>query len=261
VNHIDTNLDDDDASVYWKSSLQGAEPTLLHERGMPDTPFFSSFRLVVTQVSELQERCQQSGLGLQALVLAVWGRLCGARTGLDVPMIGLYQTGRSATFEGLDRLAGPCLNILPLAVSATESIESVARGIQTDLGRRSNYEQSSLVDVAKWIGHEGRPLFNVFVNLLWHGERTRSAKDAVFRSMSVGAAPLLIFMSEAQALAQVGVPTDFAPQTAFGGATAVDSLSFSHLPKVGLPRMASLYVPAGAEHAMRNSRPCTWMSS
>ncbi|KAK0209228.1 putative peptide synthetase [Desarmillaria ectypa] len=220
VKHVSTMSDKVAEAAFWRDSLKINGSSILE----PKHPcsdlkqVFMRAPAIISSTDLLQSRCQAAGLGLQALVLAVWGRVVKSLTRQDSPVLGVYHTSRAASFDALERLAGPCVNILPMCIPAAGpgQVGDVARQVQVDLGRRAAFEQSALPEILKWVQHDG-PLFNIFINLLWHGSKIRTiSQDSLLR----------IF--------PVGVPTDYAAEEAFGLRSSIDALDLSHLPKHGL---------------------------
>nr|Q52US9.1 RecName: Full=Nonribosomal peptide synthase fso1; AltName: Full=Ferrichrome A biosynthesis cluster protein fso1; AltName: Full=Ferrichrome A synthetase [Omphalotus olearius]AAX49356.1 putative peptide synthetase [Omphalotus olearius] len=225
VQYLHTTSDKGSQATFWRDSLDadsGVRPTIL-----PTTSPSSGLKQVfvrvpgvVSSVDQLSNRCQTAGVGLQALVLAVWGRVCqNLIRSTSAPILGVYHTGRAASFDGLGELAGPTVNVLPMRVPVASpgKIWDVAKQIQRDLGRRTAFEHSSLREIMSHVGHKNGPLFNVFVNLLWHGDKIRTIRqDSLLSSLSIGP------------------PTDYAPDKPFALKSSVNALDHSHLPKFGL---------------------------
>ncbi|KAF9033277.1 acetyl-CoA synthetase-like protein [Hymenopellis radicata] len=208
---------------FWRSSLDGSYTSSLLPRQHESSDLKQVFVRtsgIVSSADQLHATCQAAGSSLQAVVLAVWGRIVQQLTGAESPVLGVYHTGRAESFEGLDVLAGPCVNILPLQIpSQTKLVDALnaARYIQGQLGKRTKYEQTALRDINDWVGHSG-PLFNVFINLLWHGDKIRSLRtgDSLLESYSVG------------------VPTEYTSEIPFELHTSVSALDCSYLPKTGM---------------------------
>ncbi|KAK0501009.1 putative peptide synthetase [Armillaria luteobubalina] len=220
VKHVSTTSDKAAEAAFWRNSLKINGSTLLGPKHACSDlkQVFVRAPAIISSTDSLQSRCQAAGLGLQALVLAVWGRVGQSLTGQDSPVLGVYHTSRAASFDNLERLAGPCVNILPMCIPAAGpgQVGDVARQVQVDLGRRTAFEQSALPEILNWVQHDG-PLFNIFINLLWHGNKIRTiSQDSLLR----------IF--------PVGVPTDYAAEQAFELRSSVGALDLSHLPKHGL---------------------------
>jgi hypothetical protein len=89
----------------------------------------------------------------------------------------------------VDNLAVPCLNLLPIRVVDTDCpILEVAKALMKDLQRRAGtLEQSKLRDVSRWAGLEGKPLCNVYVNVLHTGSGVdcNPVKERVFEPVKV----------------------------------------------------------------------------
>ena len=114
-------------------------------------------------------------------------------SGSQQPVVGVYHTVRSAAFDGVDVLAGPTVNVLPMRLPGQDgvSIRDAARELQTEMGRRTAHEQTRLRDVVSWTLGEGRgAIFNVWLNLLWHGDKIRTIRkgsESLLESFSVRA--------------------------------------------------------------------------
>ena len=105
---------------------------------------------------------------LQAILLAAWARVHSLECSTSEATFGLWHSNRLA-----DDLAVPCLNLLPIRIIGTSRpILEVAKALMKDLQRRSGtLGQSKLRDVSRWAGLEGKPLCNVYVNILHAGPK------------------------------------------------------------------------------------------
>ncbi|KAI5846822.1 hypothetical protein BZA05DRAFT_405506, partial [Tricharina praecox] len=202
---------------YWKASLAAAESTVIGPtyNASPCASAEQTLLIVpgvVENYTSLEARCKTAGMALSSLVLTSFSRVLAAMTETRNPTFGIYQVGRSASFDGLETLAGPCLNLLPLTVPADLSARDAAKTIQAELGSRSAFEQTSVRDVLRY--HSGPPLeFNVFVNLLWHTEKMREDPAALLKHITVGA------------------PADFCSEGPLNGITALDALDVTGFPR------------------------------
>ncbi|KAL1744044.1 putative peptide synthetase [Schizophyllum fasciatum] len=224
VKHLASYSPDESAARdLWRTAV-GTQATLLPcarpELGMKQV--FARASGVVSSVSALQAKCQSAGLSVQGLVLAVWGRIVASLVASPRPVVGVYHTGRSAAFEHVDVLAGPTVNVLPMRLPGRGDvpIRDAARELQAEMGRRTAHEQTRLRDIASWTLGEGRgAIFNVWLNLLWHGDK--------IRTMRKGSESLLESFS-------VGPPTDFISAKPFAELrSSVDALDVSYLPAHG----------------------------
>ena len=126
------------------------------------------FHGAVSSLKELQEIARKSDLTVQAILLAAWARVHSHECSASEATFGIWHSSRFA-----DNLALPCLNLLPMRVTDTDRpILELAKTLMKDLQRRSGtMKQSRLRDVSRWVGLEGKPLCNVYVNVLHTGPR------------------------------------------------------------------------------------------
>ena len=223
-----------DESAYWSSVVGSSTPTLIKggQASRPAEQLFVGAWEKVKNLAEMENACRSSGLGLQSVVLLAVSRCLARLTGVDSPTMGLYQTGRSASFTDIERLSGPCLNVTPFVVSnAKQSSTGMekAREIQSSLAKRVSYEQSSLRDIlARWASTKGTqtPLFNAWVNLLWMQAQPQT-NDELFEPL------------------RIGVPTDFIPSEPLPPvdetSTSVAALDTSYIPD------ANVYIDIGPD--------------
>lgn len=164
---------------------------------------------VLRNVSSAEKKLRSTAVNLQTLFLAAWSSMSSRTIGADSPVFGLYQVGRSASFPDIERVAGPCMTILPVMLRSarTRSLIELAEEAQTALRDRTAFEQSSLAEIQSWLGRPlDSPLFNTYINLLWLGAETAEEPDTLLRHV------------------KLGEPTDFAPAQPFTGPTKVDGL-------------------------------------
>ncbi|KAF9885897.1 hypothetical protein FE257_012277 [Aspergillus nanangensis] len=218
-----------DEKAFWTDALNSAAPTLIKGSTQESTSqqLFVGAWEKVKNLSSMDTACRSAGLSLQTVVLLAIARCLSQKTDVATPVMGLYQTGRSASFPDIEKLSGPCLNVNPFAVQNPLSTESStlhqAQAVQSALAQRVPYEQSSLRDVLGFA--ETAPLFNTWVNLLWMQNGIPSNGDATPESEVNGNADLFLPL-------RIGVPTDFIPAEPLEGqeSTSVSMLDTSFLP-------------------------------
>ncbi|RSL48505.1 hypothetical protein CEP53_009508 [Fusarium sp. AF-6] len=238
------SLNEVDESTYWRSVVGNSVPTLIHsarggeddEMSQKNKQLFVGARDAVKNLGHLDRACRSSNVSLQTIVILAVSRVLAQLTGVSSPTLGLYQTGRSAAFTGIDRLTGPCLNVTPFTVqdalpeneSEAFQVGEKARSIQATLAERVPYEQSSLRDIlSSWrtTRDTSSNLFNVWLNLLWMQSQHQSMER------SPGSAQLESLLAHLP----IGVPTDFMPSNPFldedGSATSISKLDISYLPQ------------------------------
>lgn len=124
------------------------------------------FRDVIPSSKKLREIARKSDVSLQAVLLAAWARVHSLECSASEATFGILHSNRFT-----DNLAVPCLNLLPIRIVDTQlPILQVAKALMKDLQRRSGtLEQSKLRDVSEWAGFKGKPLCDVYVNVLHIG--------------------------------------------------------------------------------------------
>ncbi|KAL4811941.1 hypothetical protein BDW67DRAFT_189164 [Aspergillus spinulosporus] len=238
--HALSNLDAAEKD-YWTSTLKPAKPTLVKSAVRQKSIATNEQLFVgewekVSNLSSMEKICRSAGLSLQTIVLLAVARCLARSAGVVSPVMGLYQNGRLAEFEGIERVSGPCLNVNPFVVEDAlcslddgedkDCVLKQARKIQESLAERVPYEQSSLREVLTWLNSENEeipPLFNTWVNLLWmqNGTSSASSQQANNEKSETGLFTPL----------RIGVPTDLLPSEPLPpSSTSIDSLDTSYLP-------------------------------
>ncbi|KAE8379604.1 hypothetical protein BDV26DRAFT_291200 [Aspergillus bertholletiae] len=247
VDYSVRSLREVDEKAYWTSALGPGTRTIINtkqEAGQaPDQIFVGAWEKV-KNVSQMENACRSVGLSLQAVVLLAVARTLALETGSTSPTMGLYQTGRSASFPNIEKLSGPCLNVNPFTIPDVISDESEpnlldkARAVQSSLAERVSFEQSSLKDVLRWVNAQQPrpPLFNTWVNLLWMQSSIPSTNDAAPDAEIHDNADVFLPL-------RIGVPTDFIPNEPLPGpeSTSVSALDTSLLPN------ANVYIDIGPD--------------
>ncbi|KAH9854247.1 hypothetical protein C2E23DRAFT_820117 [Lenzites betulinus] len=160
-------------SRYWKANFAAAKGCALFPSlsVSPDAHGRSVYtdRTALCDAARLARRAQDLAVSLQSVFLACWARVQNKYAGSDGAVFSLWHSGRTGELSDLERLAIPCINVLPYSVSIPRGADdlALARRIQQDLQKRSAVvEHSRLVKVHEWVGVAGKPLSNVFVNII-----------------------------------------------------------------------------------------------
>ena len=180
IQHTMQSLQVEEQKEYWTRSLHDAQPKLLkpslaHAKLHANTrllPTFIVLKNAIPHLATLSSKLHASSLSLPTLIIIAFARTLARHTSIPSPTIGLYQHGRSAFFDGMYNLCAPCLNVTPLLVpnALSSNAPTAVRTLQADLAARVPFEQSFLHDILEWVrgGTAHRPLFNTYVNVLWH---------------------------------------------------------------------------------------------
>ncbi|EAU88504.2 peptide synthetase [Coprinopsis cinerea okayama7 len=165
---------------FWEKALSPSFkpsllPSLLNEvQGPLATPTGQPQLIMVpgalTNVSRYEEQARKLGVTLQTVLLAAWAQVQANRSRTSASTFGVWQVSRSGHIDGIERLAVPCVNVLPIHVKVGGSLVEVTKRIQVDLSERLSQpviEHSDLVNISKWTGMSGEtPIFNVNVNVV-----------------------------------------------------------------------------------------------
>ncbi|WFD00875.1 NRPS [Malassezia yamatoensis] len=138
---------------------------------LPDSSRNQTFVQMKCDGSSLQE---QSSSSFSGSVLACIAHTLAKITQTQ-PVFGVYHHARLATIPGIEHLAAPCLNMLPLVPEVSSSIRHTAAGIIHDLHTRRPYEQASLEAIHNACEISLTPRFNLMVNLLPSSEDSASS--------------------------------------------------------------------------------------
>jgi hypothetical protein len=162
---------------YWRSTFPpGFKPALF---SLPRAELTRSLsqdsersvladRAVLENAKQCEEKARLLGLSIQSIFLACWAQLQAHFTGKGAVTLGVWHAGRAAAVENIERLAVPCMNVLPIYVAnAQASVTDIAKAIQVDMRKRAGIiEHSNLLEINEWIGGDGTPLCNVFINIV-----------------------------------------------------------------------------------------------
>ena len=175
IGHITPSIKSEKCKGYWQRSLNSSQQTLLQpftpvtpDSAHTNTSTSICFKFAIPNLQTLETLCRLNHITLPTLLLLAFARTLARHTSVQNPTFGLYQTGRSASFEGIENICAPCLNVTPVVVPAALDavpLESMTR-LQEDLAARVDYEQSRLSEVLEWMGDGDQPLFNSYVNIL-----------------------------------------------------------------------------------------------
>ncbi|KAK7561800.1 BcNRPS3, nonribosomal peptide synthetase [Phyllosticta citricarpa] len=230
-----------DERAFWQQHLSACTPTILPSSGTGadlEDPASRKQTFVMTSSSHFdlaaaEAKCRNHGRQLHTLVLLAFARTLSQITSTASPTFGFFQTGRSASFEDMENVSGPTVNLLPLGLRDVRSrpLNDVAQDLMEKLGARIPYEHSRLRDVAGWVGDAGKVPFNASLNLLWH--------DDVMKSE---------YAEGMVDIYSIGVPTDFSSERVIPGETSVDALSCEWI------RRDQLFVDVGPDKAANGVR-------
>lgn len=221
IQHTVQSIDKDEEKKFWKESLAGCDKAIIPSASKPQDDIdrrqsFAMTECTKVAVSDLENVCSKHSISPHHVVLLAFARALAQVTKTSSPLFGFFQLGRSAAFDNIDKVTGPCVNALPLGLKSvlTRPVLEALRELQNVLGARVPFEQSTIRTAVEAFDPNATQVpFNAYINLLWHktslvGEV--SEKD-LFQPLPLG------------------VPTDYSSPRALPGRTAVDGLDTGFL--------------------------------
>lgn len=199
--------------TFWRQHLAGGDSTVIsatHELDAPDSKKQAFVMVQGSKVSiqELESAARKCGATPQALLVTAYAKHLSQTTGVQQPTFALFHLGRSSTFEGINEVYGPTINMLPFTTAvAGADTPALLSQTQKAMASRVSHEQSRLREVLASTGVK----FNTGLNLLWNDGLITGEK------LDVETKPLLKPF-------EIGVPTDYSSPTAIEGRTAIDEL-------------------------------------
>lgn len=212
---------------FWGDSLKDCERAIIpscQPKVTPEEDQKQAFCMASgsrVKVADLEAICSRLRISPHHVIMLAFSRAVALATKTQSPLFGFFQLGRSLAFDNIERVSGPCVNMLPLGITHAlqrAPLEAI-RDIQQMLGSRVAYEQSKLVDAVRAFDPTAAQLpFNAHVNLLWNKTSLSGpmSDDDLFQPLPIG------------------VPTDFSAAKSLAGRTAVDELDTSFLPRDNL---------------------------
>lgn len=154
-------LDPRPAMDFWTATLKGFESPTSLPVAMPQPrpaktrdPRTSTItkRLSLELSERLAKTAKENRLTLNTMLVGAWAILLSRHSGLNDVVFGTTVSGRAIDLEGVEQIAGPLLNTLPLRVQIQPDQPSAQwlREVQSrQLGTRE-HEQSALSSIQNW---------------------------------------------------------------------------------------------------------------
>lgn len=226
VRHTIDSTNKNEEKAFWQDSLAGCEKAVIPCANtvtdrLDQRQTFVMAECSAIDVADFEFLCNKHKISPHHILLLAFARALALETNTTSPLFGFFQLGRSAAFDNIEAVTGPCVNALPLGLRnpLSQSVLESARRVQTILGNRVAFEQSSLRSAIGAFDEATKQLpFNAFINILWNTKSLigEVGERDLFRPMAIG------------------VPTDYSSPVTLQGATAVDELDTSFLPEGSL---------------------------
>ncbi|KAK9707836.1 hypothetical protein K7432_009943 [Basidiobolus ranarum] len=131
-----------------------------------DSEISRIFGYIETPMSEILQFARQSSVTLFTLIQASWAILLRLYTQAGDMVFGYVVDGRNSEIQGIDKMVGPCINMLPCRIQYDKhlTIRDWLQAIQKDYASTFTYQQSSLRNIENWA--EMSPLIDTSINYL-----------------------------------------------------------------------------------------------
>ncbi|MGK6317797.1 amino acid adenylation domain-containing protein, partial [Neorhizobium sp. DT-125] len=125
----------------------------------------------MTETDKIRAFAKNHAITLNTVVQAAWALVVSHYTSSESIVFGVTVSGRPVDLEGADRIVGPLINSLPLAVHLPEGMDvgSWLRRLQQENVALREHEHVSLLELQQQSGRRHEPLFDtllVFENYL-----------------------------------------------------------------------------------------------
>ncbi|HKC46588.1 MAG TPA: condensation domain-containing protein, partial [Gemmatimonadales bacterium] len=149
-----------DSEAFWQEALAGFEaPTPLNVAAAPSEPEArgggfaeESARLDRDALAALQSLARFQHITLSTIVQGAWALLLSHYSGSQSVVFGAAFSGRPAEIPGIESLVGPCVNNLPVRVTATpaESLLPWLARLQSQQFELAEHQYAPLEQIQKW---------------------------------------------------------------------------------------------------------------
>jgi len=184
------------AENYWRGLLTGFRaPTSLsiarHDKDKDKDGGSSDHGVQTIQVEaatlgRLRNIARANRVTFNTLVQSAWVLLLARYSGQDDIVYGATTSGRPADLDGVEGIAGPFINTLPvrLRIAPGERIGQLLRRMQEQQLETQRFEYTPLVDIQSWAGvAQGDALFeNIYVFENYPAQRESSGDGGLAMS-------------------------------------------------------------------------------
>ncbi len=182
----------DNAARYWNSYLEGSTLSSFPGKGTgfqenDSIKHFSSER-IVWHLPPSVDRSAKSGTTstLSDTVRCAVGMAIATADDLDDVLLGVVSSGRAGPYQGIERVAGPCLVTVPLRipvhVARAESLSALVERVRAQHIESIPHEQLGLRSIINASQYQGsREIFDVLLTFVNLEERESQTADVLTR--------------------------------------------------------------------------------
>ncbi|WBW72372.1 ferrichrome synthetase Sib1 [Schizosaccharomyces osmophilus] len=158
-------INDEKKMVTWKRIFNDFKPVLF-PCGMTSDEKRSYVRRVPLNYLKLRDICSQNLVSTSSFLQACWAKTLSLITSNKDICFGNVVSGRNIPVDGVDSLAGPTFNSIPLRVfySNDDNQFKPMQRLESLKKLTKNLELSSLIDVSKMLGFSPKvPMFDTIL--------------------------------------------------------------------------------------------------
>ena len=185
--------DPEAARSFWVDLLAGVTPSRLSAL-KPDSPWGGTgavdqrhTALAAPVAGGLREAAARHRVTVGTLIQAAWAVVLRRYTDTAEVTFGAVASGRPAELAGVDRIVGMFANTLPARITVPDGgdLGIWLRDVQHMFARTRRYEHTPLVDIKKWVGVSGRPLFDSTISLETYPSVVDGGDRLTFRQVTL----------------------------------------------------------------------------
>lgn len=151
----------DDQQAFWTRHVQGASitrfPNLAPIR-VPEAGIMTVSTIFDVSRSQLETRCRESGISMQAAGQAAWAKLLSAYTGESHVTFGVVFSGRT-TPETTD-CPMPCIITLPVVCNTSVNDTKLVQELMSYNAAIQKHQFTPLTDIQRFAGSPNEALFD-----------------------------------------------------------------------------------------------------
>lgn len=176
------DVDTEEAKRFWSEKLQDAVPTrlpALREPGLQSTTWRCEKRSEVP-FDQIQQRCKQLGITVQALGQACWAVMLGRMVGRKDVMFGSVLWGRDE--DGADEVMFPAMNTVVVRVVLEGGVKGMLKRVQENAAEVLKWQYTPLREVQKLVEGGERGVFDTLFLYQW-GTREKVDGEKLYDSV------------------------------------------------------------------------------
>lgn len=151
----------DEQQAFWTQQLEGSSitrfPNMTSVR-VSDSEVITVNKVLLSPRSQLESKCRESGISMQAAGQAAWAKLLAAYTGEPHTTFGVVFSGRT-TPETANCLL-PCITTLPIISNTSLNNDQIVQNMMSYNAAIQKHQFTALTDIQRFAGAPNEALFD-----------------------------------------------------------------------------------------------------